>query len=85
MVLQIEKMYKYIAGCEKKLSESFSGFDINREGVYYLKSYPWMKWLADKIFVLGIPIGFIILAVCKIVAEWQLTTSLKFVDIVFPI
>lgn len=31
VVLQIEKMYKYIAGCEKKMSESFSDFDISRE------------------------------------------------------
>lgn len=83
VVLQIEKMYKYIAGCEKKMSESFSDFDISREGAYYLKSYPWMKWLADKIFVLGIPIGFTILTVCKIINEWYWATSLKFVDIVF--
>lgn len=67
VVLQIEKMYKYIAGCEEKLSESFSDFDIDREGAYYLKSYPWMKWLADKIFVLGVPTGFVILTVCKII------------------
>lgn len=85
VVLQIEKMYKYIAGCEEKLSESFPGFDISREGAYYLKSYPWLKWCADKIFVLGIPIGFVILTVCKIINEWHWGTSLKFVDIVFLI
>lgn len=83
VVLQIEKMYKYIDVCERKLTAAFSDFDINREGAYYLKSYPWMKEFADKVFVLGIPLGFIVLAIWKIVNEWFLDTNLKYVDIVF--
>lgn len=83
VVLQIEKMYKYIKECEDKLSNAFSDFDINREGAYYLKSYPWLKVFANEFFVLGIPIGFIILTVSKIINEWNWTAELKLVDIVF--
>ena len=70
IVLQIEKMYKYLDQCEASLCAWYTEFKINREGAYYLKSYPWMKTLADRLFVLGIPIGFITLSVCKIVNEW---------------
>lgn len=82
-VLQIEKMYKYLDQCEKLLCEGYTGFKINREGAYYLKSYPWMNTLADRLFVLGIPIGFITLSVCKIVNEWCWISNLHYIDIIF--
>lgn len=83
VVLQIEKMYKYLDQCETSLCAGYTGFKINREGAYYLKSYPWMKTLADKFFVLGIPIGFITLSVCKIVNEWCWISNLHYIDIIF--
>lgn len=83
VVLQIEKMYKYLDQCETSLCAGYTGFKINREGAYYLKSYPWMKILADKFFVLGIPIGFIALSVCKIVNEWCWISNLHYIDIIF--
>ena len=83
IVLQIEKMYKYLDQCEAFLCAGYTGFKINREGVYYLKSYPWMKTLADRFFVLGIPIGFITLSVCKIVNEWCWIANLHYIDIIF--
>ena len=83
IVLQIEKMYKYLDQCEASLCAGDTGFKINREGAYYLKSYPWMKTLADSFFVLGIPIGFITLSVCKIVNEWCWISNLHYIDIIF--
>lgn len=83
VVLQIEKMYKYLDQCEESLCAAYAGFKINREGAYYLKSYPWMNTLADKFFVIGIPLGFIILSVCKIINEYSWTSCLRFVDLVF--
>lgn len=83
IVLQIEKMYKYLNQCEASLCAGYMGFKINREGAYYLKSYPWMKTFADKFFVLGIPMGFITLSVCKIVNEWCWISNLHYIDIIF--
>lgn len=83
IVLQIEKMYKYLDQCEASLCAGYTGFKINREGAYYLKSYPWMKTLADRFFVLGIPIEFIILSVYKIVNEWCWISNLHYIDIIF--
>lgn len=83
VVLQIERMYKYLDQCEASLCAGYTGFKINREGAYYLKSYPWMKTLADRFFVFGIPIGFIILSVCKIVNEWCWISKLHYIDIIF--
>lgn len=82
IVLQIEKMYSYLSECEKRLIEAIPHFPINREGAYYLKSYPWLKSVADSIFVLGIPLGFIILSIVKFTNEWSWTTGLRFVDFV---
>ncbi len=83
VVLQIERMYKYLDQCEASLCAGYTEFKINREGAYYLKSYPWMKTLADRFFVLGIPIGFITLSVCKIVNEWCWISKLHYIDIIF--
>lgn len=83
IVIQIEKMYKYIDECEKRLIQSMPCFPINREGAYYLKSYPWLKDFADFFFVLGFPLCFIVLGVVKIFNEWNWPTCLRFVDFVF--
>lgn len=83
VVLQIEKMYKYLDQCEASLCAGYTEFKINREGAYYLKSYPWMKTLADRFFVLGIPIGFITLSVCKIINEWCWISNLHYIYIIF--
>lgn len=83
VVIQIEKMYKYIDECEKKLIQSMPCFPINREGAYYLKSYPWLKDCADYFFVIGFPLCFIVLGVVKIIHEWTWTTGLRFVDFGF--
>lgn len=83
VVLQIERMYKYLDQCESSLCAGYTEFKINREGAYYLKSYPWIKTLADRFFVLGIPIGFITLSVCKIVNEWCWISKLHYIDIIF--
>lgn len=72
----------YISECEKRLTDATTLFPINREGAYYLKSYPWLKNIADYIFVLGFPFGYIVLCVTKIVNEWDWTTPLKYVDII---
>lgn len=82
IVLQIEKMYIYLAECEQRLTDAIPDFPIHREGAFYFKSYPWLKNIADYIFVLGFPIGFIILSVAKIVNEWSWTTALRFVDFI---
>ena len=83
VVLQIERMYKYLDQCEASLCAGYTDFKINREGAYYLKSYPWMKTLADRFFVIGIPIGFITLSLCKIVNEWCWISKLHYIDIIF--
>lgn len=38
---------------------------------------------SDAILVLGIPIGFIALSVCKIVKEWSWISNLHYIDIIF--
>lgn len=81
VVLQVEKMYKYISECEQRLMKATPLYPINREGAYYLKSYPWLKNIADYIFVLGFPLGYIVLSVIKITNECVWTTPLKYVDI----
>ena len=82
VVLQIEKMYSYLNECEKKLSDLMEDATINREGAYYLKSYPWLKDLADTFFVVGVPVGIIALSVFKIINEWQWTSNIRILDII---
>ena len=83
IVLQIEKMYNYLAECEARLENACPKFPINREGAYYLKLYPWLKNIADYIFVLGFPLGFIAISIAKIINGWTWKTELRFVDFIF--
>lgn len=82
IVLQIEKTYTYLAECEKRLTDAIPDFPIHREGAFYLKSYPWLKDIADCIFVLGFPIAFIVLSIAKIINEYSWTTALRYVDFI---
>ena len=82
VVLQIEKMYSYLNECEKKLSDLMEDATINREGAYYLKSYPWLKDLVLSFFFVGVPVGIIALSVFKIINEWQWTSNIRLLDII---
>ena len=81
IVLQIEKMYHYLADCEKKLSED-KKFEINREGAYYLKSYPWLSDVVDICYVVLLPLAIIAIAVIKIVNECSWATNFKIADFI---
>ena len=68
IVLQIEKMYHYLDDCEKKLSENGT-YKVNREGAYYVKSYPWLSDVVDFCYVVLLPLAIITIAIIKIVKE----------------
>lgn len=78
-VLQIEKMYLYLKDCEDKLSED-DNYIVNREGAYYLKSYPWFSDVLNACYVALLPLAIIIVAVVKIVNECSWSTHFKIVD-----
>ena len=81
VVFQIEKMYNYIAECEKKLSE-VGNYKINREGAFYLKSYPWFSNVINICYVVILPLAIIVIAIFKIVNETSWKTDFKFVDFI---
>lgn len=81
VVLQIEKMYLYLSDCEDKLSEN-DKYLVNREGAYYLKSYPWLKDVVNACYVVFLPLAIIIVAVFKITNECAWTTHFKIVDFI---
>lgn len=85
IVLQIEKMYDYIHTCEKRIADAIPDYPISREGASYLSPSPCLRKVANKFFVYGIPIGFIVLGISKLVNEWDWTSSLKYVDGIFLI
>ena len=79
VVFQIEKMYLYLKDCEDKLSED-DNYIVNREGAYYLKSYPWFSDVLNACYVALLPLAIIIVAVVKIVNECSWSTHFKIVD-----
>ena len=81
VVFQIEKMYRYLNDCEEKLSEQ-GAYKINREGAFYLKSYPWFKDVVDFCYVVLLPLAIIVIAVVKIIKECNWTTHFKFIDFI---
>lgn len=62
--LNIERLYPYIHKIEDTLSEE--GFKIEREGLDYLRSYPWMLWWVHRIYQWGLPLGLIFAAFVQI-------------------
>ena len=81
VVLQIEKMYNYLNECEEKLCKN-GNYKINREGAYYLKSYPWFKKVVDFCYVVLLPLSIIAVSVIKIIKECGWTTHFKIVDFI---
>ena len=81
VVFQIEKMYNYLSDCEAKLSED-KPYVVNREGAYYLKSYPWFKDVVDFCYVILLPLVIISIASLKIVKECSSQTHFKIVDFI---
>lgn len=81
IVLQIEKMYHYLDDCEKKLSENGT-YKVNREGAYYVKSYPWLSDVVDFCYVVLLPLAIIAIAIIKIVKESSWTTNFRIVDFI---
>ena len=81
VVLQIERMYHYIDDCEKKLSKD-GNYKVNREGAYYLKSYPWLSDVVDFCYVVLLPLFIIAIAVVKIIKECSWVTHFKLIDII---
>lgn len=72
--LTIEKTYSYIQEIEEKISKE-GKFVINREGVNYLKSYPWLKWTTHRIYVIIFPILFIFIPL--VIAKSQIIDLCK--------
>lgn len=79
VVFQIEKMYLYLKDCEDKLSED-NTFIVNREGAYYLKSYPWFNDMVNACYVALLPLAIILVAIVKIVNESSWATHFKYAD-----
>lgn len=59
--LTIENTYSYIHDIEKNISAK-GDYIIKREGSNYLRSYPWLKSLTHRIYVIFFPILFITIA-----------------------
>lgn len=81
--LTIEKTYNYIHSIEEKLSAN-GKYKIEREGVNYLKSYPWLKSLTHRIYVFVFPVLFISIAfVCaKIECAYLVESGANFPSII---
>lgn len=62
--LNIERLYSYIHKIEDALSKD--GFKIEREGLNYLRSYPWMLSWVHRIYQWGLPVGIIFVSVVQI-------------------
>lgn len=68
--LNIERLYPYIHKIEDALSEE--DFKIEREGLNYLRSYPWMLWWVHRIYQWGLPMGLMVVALAQILDFSQL-------------
>lgn len=80
--LTIEKTYTYITKCEEVMSAT-GDLKIDREGGDYEKNYPWLKWVAHRIYVFVFPLLMIISSVVSIVQECGLNDTNKLLNIVF--
>lgn len=70
IVLLIERNYTYIHSIEKKISNK-GDYKIQREGVNYLQSYPWLKSLVNQIYKGIFPLLVIVVVVIKFTIEYQ--------------
>ena len=82
ITLTIEKTYTYIAKCEKVMSAT-GEFKIDREGGDYEKNYPWLKWLAHRIYVIIFPLLIVIASIVTIVQECGLDKTNRLLNIIF--
>ena len=80
--LTIERGYRYLDRCEKKLSES-SNYRIDREGSNYLKNYPFLKWIAHRIYAYLFPLLVIVVSIVGICRECGNVQSYKTLNIIF--
>lgn len=64
--INIERQYNYIHKCENKLNTLCNNELITREGGFYLKEYPLLSTLIDKLYKLILPITLILLLLIKI-------------------
>ncbi|MEG0900252.1 MAG: hypothetical protein RSF40_11155 [Oscillospiraceae bacterium] len=70
IVLLIERNYTYIHSIEKKISNK-GDYKIQREGVNYLQSYPWLKSLVNQIYKGIFPLLVIVVVIIKFIIEYQ--------------
>ena len=75
--LTIEKTYSYLEKCEKSLNKD-GYFSIDREGGDYEKNYPWLKWLAHRIYVFVFPLLIITASIISIIHHLLEVKTLKF-------
>lgn len=80
--LTIEKAYSYIKLCEDRLSAK-GEYRINREGGDYLKNYPWLKWVAHRIYVFLFPLLIIVASIVSIVQECCCDDTNRLINILF--
>lgn len=80
--LTIEKTYEYIKRCETNISTKGT-FKIDREGGDYEKNYPWLKWVAHRIYVYLFPVLIIVASIVSIIHQWSDQNANRCLDIVF--
>ncbi len=66
----INRQYDYIGGLEKKFTIFFGGEIICREGVGYLKNYPWFSNWIDFLYTWVFPILLVLIGGFKIYKEF---------------
>ena len=80
-VVKIDRMYKYLAKCEKKLSGDKDEYQIDREGDFYDNNKSKMDGVLNRCYGYLLPIAIIVLALFKIGKEISWATLFRFVDI----
>ncbi len=68
MNIRIERLYGYIQGIEEKLNKQ-EDFGVNREGAEYLRCYPFMLTVVDRIYKWFFPVLISFVAIYKIAVE----------------
>lgn len=81
VIFVIEKMYCYLRLTEDKFTETCSTAKITREGSFYLEYNSWFSNLVDVCYVYLLPSTIAIIAVVKLINEWDWKTNFKYIDI----